>query len=215
MDQTAWRERWEQGQLAFHRADTNPMLERFWPELGLAAGRVLVPLCGKSLDLDWLATRGHDVVGVEFVEAAVDAYFAERGLTPAREELDGFSVLRSQKVALVVADFLRVHAGVTGECDAVYDRGAWVAIGPADRVRYAQTIHRLLRPGGRVLLVNFEHDIGTGPPHSVSEAEIRAAFQDFSFELRFEHDALQDEPRFRERGATRFAEQVWLGTRGA
>lgn len=213
MDHDFWRERWAQGQLGFHREEAHPLLERFWPELGLPAGRVLVPLCGKSMDLDWLAVRGHDVVGVEFVPAAVDAYFAERGLTPEREEIDSFPVSRRDGVALVVADFFAVHAGVTGTCDGAYDRAAWVAIAPADRSKYVRRVHSLLRPGARVLLLNFDHDVGAGPPHSISTDEVRSTWDGFSLDLRFEHDILPEEPRFRERGATRFLEQVWVGTR--
>src|SRR5688500_7635590 len=114
MDHEFWRERWAQGQLGFHRLDTNPMLERFWPALGASEGRVLVPLCGKSLDLDWLAGRGHEVVGVEFVAAAVEAYFAERGIAPLRSDVDGLSIRQNARVSLVVADFFRVRAEVTG-----------------------------------------------------------------------------------------------------
>ena len=188
------------------------MLERFWSSLAVSEGRVLVPLCGKSLDLDWLAERGHEVVGVEFVQTAVDAYFAERGIEPVRSNVDGFPVASRGGVKLVVADFFRVHAGVTGTCDAVYDRGAWVAIAPEDRQRYVATLRSLLRPGARVLLVNFEHDVGSGPPHSIAAEEIRSTWRDFALELHFEHDILTEEPRFRERGASRFLEQVWLGT---
>jgi len=213
MDHGFWRERWEQGQLGFHRPDTNPMLERFWPRLGLTAGRVLVPLCGKSHDLDWLARQGHEVVGVEFVQTAVDAYFAERGIDPVRETSDGFSIARSPTVSLVVADYFAVHSGVTGLCAAAYDRGAWVAIAPGDRRRYVQTTRSLLAPGAQVLLVNFEHDMGSGPPHSIAESELREAWSGFSLELVFAHDILGEEPRFRERGATRFVEEVWLATR--
>jgi len=213
MDHGFWRERWEQGQLGFHRADTNPMLERFWSRLGLAEGRVLVPLCGKSHDLDWLAGQGHEVVGVEFVQAAVDAYFAERGLESVRETIDGFEVARSENVSLVVADYFAVHPGVTGLCAGAYDRGAWVAIAPPDRPRYVQQTRSLLAPGAQVLLVNFEHDVGSGPPHSISASELREAWAGFSLALEFEHDILVEEPRFRERGASRFVEEVWIATR--
>ena len=41
-----------------------------------------MPLCGKSLDLLWLAAQGHRVLGVEISPLAVDAFFAEQDLTP-------------------------------------------------------------------------------------------------------------------------------------
>ena len=58
-----WKERWVRGEIGFHQAEVEPGLVTHLG--GLAPTRVLVPLCGKSLDLAWLATQGHQVVGVE------------------------------------------------------------------------------------------------------------------------------------------------------
>jgi len=212
MEHRFWRERWDEGQIGFHRAETHPLLERFWPELDVAGGRVLVPLCGKSLDLSWLAANGYEVVGVEFVPAAAAAYFEERGVAAEQKEVEGFATLRENGVTLVVADFFQVSAAVTGRFDAVYDRAAWVAIAPEDRRKYTERVRSLVRPGGRLLLINFEHDLGSGPPFSIGEQELRATWQEFSLELHFECDILEGEPRFRERGASYFREQVWFGT---
>jgi thiopurine S-methyltransferase len=64
-----WHKRWASNQIGFHLPQVNPYLQRFWPALGLEEGsRVLVPLCGKSLDLLWLAHQGHEVLGVELSE---------------------------------------------------------------------------------------------------------------------------------------------------
>src|SRR5450830_150029 len=83
MDSQFWRERWARNQIGFHLPEVNPYLQRHWPLLALAQGaKVLVPLCGKSLDLVWLASQGHRVLGVELSEQAVDAFFSEQGLTP-------------------------------------------------------------------------------------------------------------------------------------
>src|SRR6185503_16503780 len=63
MHREFWINRWNENQIGFHVKGVNPLLTRFWPS---ARGRVLVPLCGKSEDLRWLAERRHEVVGVEF-----------------------------------------------------------------------------------------------------------------------------------------------------
>ena len=53
---------------------------KYWPSLAVSAGRgVLVPLCGKSLDMRWLEAQGHQVWGVEISRKAIDAYFVEAG----------------------------------------------------------------------------------------------------------------------------------------
>ncbi|WP_261863761.1 hypothetical protein [Psychrobacter sp. JCM 18900] len=54
----------------------NPLLIEYFNRLNLTAGsRIFVPLCGKSIDMVWLATQGYDVVGVELVETAVQEFF--------------------------------------------------------------------------------------------------------------------------------------------
>ena len=59
-----WHERWDSGQIAFHQPHVNAQLQRWWPELGVPTDRtVLVPLCGKSLDMGWLRDVGHPVMG--------------------------------------------------------------------------------------------------------------------------------------------------------
>lgn len=43
---------------------------------------VFVPLCGKSLDIGYLASLGYRVVGVELSELAVEQLFRSLGITP-------------------------------------------------------------------------------------------------------------------------------------
>ncbi len=49
MDAQFWLQRWQEGQIGFHRSDVMPLLEQYWPSLGVpAGGRVFVPLAGKT-----------------------------------------------------------------------------------------------------------------------------------------------------------------------
>lgn len=83
MQSEFWLERWERGEIGFHLDDINPYLRQYWPQMQLAVGsRVLVPLCGKSLDLMWLRDQGYRVAGVELSRQAVEAFFREAGLVP-------------------------------------------------------------------------------------------------------------------------------------
>lgn len=77
-----WYSRWQNNQIGFHQRAVNPYLQRFWPGLEVPVGaRVLVPLCGKSLDLAWLAAQGYGVLGVELSQTAIEGFFEEQGLT--------------------------------------------------------------------------------------------------------------------------------------
>ena len=83
MDHEFWIERWKTQDIGFHQPQFEPALDKYWSRLGLRPGaRVFVPLCGKSLDMQWLAEHAHAVVGAELSEQAVDEFFAERGLVP-------------------------------------------------------------------------------------------------------------------------------------
>ena len=84
MDPDFWQDRWRTRQVGFHQPAPHPFLERWWPSLGLPSGtRVYVPLCGKSLDMVWLAVRGYHVVGSELSEIAVAEFFGEHHQGPA------------------------------------------------------------------------------------------------------------------------------------
>ena len=72
MEPDYWLERWKDGRTGFHQDQPTPLLAAHWDGLGVASGaRVLVPLAGKSLDMAWLAGRGHRVLGVELSQLAV------------------------------------------------------------------------------------------------------------------------------------------------
>ena len=88
--QSFWQELWlRESAPPFHLPQVNPHLIRHFPQLRLAPGaRVLVPLCGKSVDLGWLAAQGVEPVGVELSPQAAAAYFAEQNLTPQITRLD-------------------------------------------------------------------------------------------------------------------------------
>src|SRR3546814_15292397 len=84
MDTEFWLQRWRDGQTGFHQTRVMPLLQKYWPALSVPqAGRVLVPLAGKSLDMAWLAGQGHRVLGVELSALAVEQFFAENNLHPA------------------------------------------------------------------------------------------------------------------------------------
>lgn len=59
MDTRFWHERRESNQTGFHQNAINEHLARQRPALEPAPGsRIVVPLCGKSLELLWLRKQG-------------------------------------------------------------------------------------------------------------------------------------------------------------
>jgi thiopurine S-methyltransferase len=177
MDPAFWHARWKEGRIGWHQAAVDRQLARHWPDLDLGAGsRVLVPLCGKSLDLAWLAARGHRVVGVELSEQACLAFFAEHRLTPKLRAFDGFIHLEAGGIELWCGDVFALPAGMFDDIAAVYDRAALIALPPPLRAAYAEVVYGTLPTGCRGLLVTLEYPDGSreGPPFCVREEEVRA-----------------------------------------
>ncbi|NOX29799.1 MAG: thiopurine S-methyltransferase, partial [Actinobacteria bacterium] len=135
MQLSDWDQRWTEGRIDFHQQDVSDFLtkyaDRVWGESDLS--RVLVPLCGKSLDMVFLAERSRAVVGVEFVTQAVVEFFAEQGLTPAVDTEDRRKYV-ADRYALFAADFFDVSAQDVGPVDAVFDRASLVALNTETRV---------------------------------------------------------------------------------
>jgi thiopurine S-methyltransferase len=68
-----WHQRWLKGETGWHQEEINPHLQTYWPPLGVEANTgVLVPLCGKSRDMLWLAGEGYRVLGVEISPLGVE-----------------------------------------------------------------------------------------------------------------------------------------------
>src|SRR3954466_8639668 len=116
-----WLQRWEKGRIGFHRADADPCLIQHHERALGETIRVLVPLCGKSADLEWLVVQGFEVVGIELSELAAQAFFGERDIVPERREQGPFVAYQHGNVTILVGDFFAANADELGVFDGVYD----------------------------------------------------------------------------------------------
>jgi len=198
-----WLERWELDQIGFHQSCVNPLLEAHWPGLGIPRHRgVLVPLCGKSLDMRYLERLGHRVWGVELSEKAIGAYFEESGESP--EVTNGFYLTSHAGAAttLYCGDFFDLQAPDIRGVGAVYDRGALVALPPRQRAHYADHLQRVVPERSVMLLLTFEYDQSrvSGPPFSVGMEEIESLYSSRCSIIRLARDSVRAPPRFAEAG---------------
>jgi len=201
-----WLDRWEKGRTGWHEAAGNAGLQSHWQA---RAGRVLVPLCGKSPDLTWLAQRGHEVVGVELSAIAVRAFFAEQGLSYQLDQDGPLDAYRCTElpVTLCCGDYFSFTAV---PFDALYDRGALVALGPGIRGKYVAHTKSLLRPDSSRMIVTLEYDqsLVQGPPYSVGSDELESYWDDL-VRVGETDDIDNCPPKFRAAGLTEIKEVIW------
>lgn len=209
MEPAFWHERWKLGQIGFHQQRVHPGLQDHAEAfLGTAPRRVLVPLCGKTLDLDWLARQGHEVVGVELSEVAVQQFHAEHDRTPEVAEEGPYTTYRSEGLTVLVGDVFHLvdHLG-EGAFDRVWDRASMVALPPAMRSRYVDSVQRVAR-GGRLLLSTFRYDpaVMSGPPFTIEHEEVERAYP--TARVVSADDTVP--PPFAERGHQVFEQRLWM-----
>jgi thiopurine S-methyltransferase len=177
MNDEFWEKKWASQSIGFHLTHVNPHLRAFWSHLSLSrAQSVFVPLCGKSVDLTWLAQRHGRVIGVELSDIAVRAFFAEQLYTPM--------VMPQGSHQCYVFDEIELHQGdyfslkLSEPVDAIYDRAALIAMPPEQRQRYVAHLLNQLKPNGQILLISLERPqaLTMGPPYYVPKDEIRQLF---------------------------------------
>jgi SAM-dependent methyltransferase len=121
--------------------------------------RVLIPGCGSGYEVRAFAEAGHEVMAVDFAQAAVER--ARRILGPL-----------SDRVRL--ADFF--ECGFEAPFDLVYERAFLCSLPRPLRRRYAQRVVELLRPEGRIAGFFFFEDGERGPPFGLKAGELEALF---------------------------------------
>lgn len=212
MEPAFWYKRWEDNQIGFHQAQVNTYLHTHWSSLGLAPGsRVLVPLCGKSQDMLWLAAQGYRVLGVEISEKAVLDFFHEQGLEADVLERDGFTQWRTAEIELWQGDIFDLCPEHVADCVAVYDRAALIALPPAMRERYVQHLTQVLPAVCDVLLVTLDYAQARvpGPPFAVTDDEVQQLFAGWRVGQVQACDILQESPKFVEAGVPSLFERVY------
>ena len=130
--------------------------------VGLIHSKVLDIGCGTGEHTILLTRLGYDVLGIDFAPHAVEqarVNAAEQGVDARFEVADAMN-LAAEPGYQTIVDSALFH---------IFD--------DADRVRYVNSLHTALRPGGLVHVLALS-DAGRGFGPQVSETEIRDAFGD-------------------------------------
>ena len=187
-----WLQKWQKNDIRFNQSEPNRLLTRFWPTLSLPDNaHVLVPLCGKSVDMLWLCAQGHQVTGIELSQIACERFFEEHDITVEVVHQDDFIVYQAEQLSLYCGDFFKLNPDTLPPVHAVYDRAALVALPETMRNQYAaHLIHALPHPVSMLLITtDYDQSLMPGPPFSINPAEIDRLYQ-----AHFEITALYNEP---------------------
>ncbi|WP_423821065.1 thiopurine S-methyltransferase [Salinisphaera sp. SPP-AMP-43] len=213
MTQDFWLERWTHGEIGFHQPQGQPLLQKHWPALDLVpASRILVPLCGKSQDMVWLAERGHRVTGIELSDIAARDFFAESGLDYRRISRGPFMAYAGERIEILVGDLFDLAPAELARFEGFYDRAALVALPEDTRRAYVDHLMSGLRRGATGLLITLAYDTSlmTGPPFSVDDEDVGELYGRYAHvDLMAEQRGLAADDPLRQRGLTDARDSVY------
>ncbi|PZO92784.1 MAG: thiopurine S-methyltransferase [Streptococcus pyogenes] len=187
MNAEFWHSRWQEKRIGFNQSAVNLLLINYFKQLNLPAGsRVFVPLCGKSIDMAWLAAQSYDVVGVELVETAVQAFFTEQNISPTvHQHVDNSAIkyyqgqLSGQTITLWVADIFALSSEDIGSVKAVYDKAALIALPENMRTKYSEHIRKISGHAPQfIITLTYDQSKKAGPPFSISSEQIQQYYGD-------------------------------------
>lgn len=181
-----------------------PLLKMYWPHLHLAANAtVVVPLCGMSLDIQWLIKQGHYIIGVDVSPKAIRSLMQTHAQPFEKSSKGQFDRYKSTSLELWCGDFFKLQKEWLPPVDAIYDKAALIALPPALRKKYARTIQNLTEPHTQIFLNCFEYEQNemSGPPFAVFRDELEASYgEQFSINLLHSHSLLEELTTFHQRG---------------
>jgi len=208
-----WQQRWDEGSIGFHLAEVNPYLVKYWPYLNTDDdATVLVPMCGKSLDMLWLVSQRSCVLGVECSNKAINAYSDEQGLNLHASAYKSFTLHKHHNLSILEGDFFKLDKEVLSKVSAVYDRASLIALPKVMRKQYVDLLVETLPSKVSILLVTIEYNqqLMSGPPFSVSNVEVEHLYKPhFLVEKLHQQDILNEQPRFKQKGLDMMIERVY------
>ena len=210
-----WQRNWRQGDTDFHRLTVNRHLQTVWPTLAVPpSAKIFVPLCGKSLDMLWLARQGHHVIGIELSPVAIRAFFRESRVQPERRQAGKFTSWQRDRIQILCGDFFDLHAADLENVAMVYDHASLTALPEELRADYVRHLRAIL-PDAAMLLVTTEdlesHERG-GFPYAVT-AEVESLYgEHFAIDLRHAESLNEDDPAGEPGAVFRVEEKTYLLT---
>lgn len=179
METDFWHNKWHKNEIGFHLDAPNPLLVKYFNTLSFnTASRVFLPLCGKTLDIEWLLAQGFQVVGAELSQLAVDDLFKRLAIKPLITQLDQVTHYTANQIDMYVGDIFNLSPNLLGKVDVIYDRAALVALPDHMRKQYSSHLIEITDNAPQLLICfEYEQNLHAGPPFSIHADEVKHHYQ--------------------------------------
>ncbi len=158
-----WEDRYQAGDAPWDLGAAPPHLQALVDGLDAAALQVFIPGAGRGHDAVPWARAGHEVTALDIAPTAI---------------AEGQAILAAQGVDItwVVGDLFDLPEAFEGAFDVVWEQTCFCAIHPDQRPAYAEAVANVLRPGGVLHGVLWQHGKDGGPPWNLTPDIARDIF---------------------------------------
>ena len=140
-------------------AGSVPSALGIWLKKRSSSLRVLIPGCGTGYEVRAFAERGHNVLAIDFSDAALDAARRELGKLASLVRRDDFFSLQEKPF------------------DVIYERAFLCALPRSLWTGWARRTAELVRPGGELAGFFYLDDNERGPPFGIARQELNSLLQ--------------------------------------
>jgi SAM-dependent methyltransferase len=175
-----WQERYQGQETPWNLGEPAPAFVHLLKERAaeFKPGKMAVFGSGHGNDAALFGQNGFDVTGFDYVAEAVSAASERYGDVAKFEQ----------------ASIFELPEAYQGQFDYVLEHTCFCAILPKQRADYVVAAANILKPGGRLLGVFFDHGEKGGPPYTTTPEELRQLFSPY-----FEVVSLEKTPHSIER----------------
>ena len=161
LDEGYWSKRYNENTAAWDAGAITAPLKEYFEQLADKKIAMLIPGCGNSHEAEYLLQQGFANITLIDISSVLCKKLEEK-----------FSQYIGCGLTIICGDFFDHQGGY----DLVVEQTFFCALVPALRNKYAEKMHRLLKPGGKLVGLLFNHDFEGGPPFGGTENEYRQLF---------------------------------------
>jgi thiopurine S-methyltransferase len=182
-----WSKIWEEGVIRFHQSRYNEIMTMYFDKLDLAGKVVMVPLAGKTRDINYFLEKGAVVIAIEFYENAIKDYFSENSIAA----IQNGNVFKTKNLMFYREDFFNFSTDL--QIDYIYDRASIVVFDIEERKKYTAHLTSFMNSKTELLIYSIDHSGPTdfGPPYKIPLEEMKKNFQEQGVLLELFHKSIE------------------------
>jgi SAM-dependent methyltransferase len=162
LDEAYWSSRYSNNTAGWDTGSVTDPIKEYIDQLTDKNITILIPGCGNGYEAEYLLQQGFTNITLIDISSLLCKQL-EKKLAP-----------HSSEVKIICGDFFELQ----GQYDLIIEQTFFCALDPSLRKAYADKMHQLLKPGGKLVGVLFNRSFEGGPPFGGNEKEYRELFQD-------------------------------------